>query len=288
MRSRCFLFLAGVALLVGPAAGPGRLPGQSGGGGGQGGTGQGAADLRERWNQLTGGGGVWRRADLTDPHQQFLFDLVAHRVQATNGEITRKQFLAMNQAPPPGGESPKAADQGAPTPAPAPGGQPDGGQGIDPGARADAEFRSLDRDGNGLLDYHEMDDLLRAEREKWDANRDGFIDLNEYKGHAKALAQQEHPVGQPSGAGGERAARVRVGARGGGPPKDPSGADLPKNLPPWFKQYDGDKDGQVGLYEWRAARQDVPRFLAMDANGDGFLIPDEVLWSTGGKGATKE
>jgi hypothetical protein len=52
---------------------------------------------------------------------------------------------------------------------------------------------------------------------------------------------------------------------------------LPKGLPAWFAQLDTDRDGQVGLYEWKAAGKPISAFLAMDANGDGFLTVEEVL-----------
>jgi hypothetical protein len=54
---------------------------------------------------------------------------------------------------------------------------------------------------------------------------------------------------------------------------------LPPGLPAWFREYDTDGDGQIALYEWKAAGQPVERFLAMDSDGDGFLTPDEVLWA---------
>ena len=52
---------------------------------------------------------------------------------------------------------------------------------------------------------------------------------------------------------------------------------LPKELPPWFAQMDEDKDGQVGLYEWKKAGRPVNEFLAMDLNGDGFVTVEEAL-----------
>ena len=52
---------------------------------------------------------------------------------------------------------------------------------------------------------------------------------------------------------------------------------LPKDLPEWFDKDDSDKDGQIGLYEWRAARRDMVEFTSMDLNGDGFVTADEYL-----------
>ena len=52
---------------------------------------------------------------------------------------------------------------------------------------------------------------------------------------------------------------------------------LPKELPAWFAQPDEDKDGQVGLYEWKKAGRSIPEFEAMDLNGDGFITVEEAL-----------
>jgi EF hand len=52
---------------------------------------------------------------------------------------------------------------------------------------------------------------------------------------------------------------------------------LPKELPPWFAQLDEDKDGQVGLYEWKKAGRPLNEFQAIDLNGDGFITVEEAL-----------
>ncbi|MBP3959199.1 EF-hand domain-containing protein [Gemmata sp. G18] len=52
---------------------------------------------------------------------------------------------------------------------------------------------------------------------------------------------------------------------------------LPKDLPSWFDQDDTDKDGQIGLYEWRKAGKDMKEFTEMDLNNDGFVTADEYL-----------
>ncbi len=56
---------------------------------------------------------------------------------------------------------------------------------------------------------------------------------------------------------------------------------LPKEVPSWFEELDTDKDGQVGLYEWRKAGRATADFVDMDLNGDGLLTAEE--WIRHGK-----
>jgi Ca2+-binding EF-hand superfamily protein len=52
---------------------------------------------------------------------------------------------------------------------------------------------------------------------------------------------------------------------------------LPKGLPPWFKQLDEDKDGQISLAEWLHGGRRRDEFDLYDLNEDGFITPDEVF-----------
>jgi Ca2+-binding EF-hand superfamily protein len=52
---------------------------------------------------------------------------------------------------------------------------------------------------------------------------------------------------------------------------------LPAGLPPWFKNLDQDRDGQITLSEWRAGGKQLSEFRKYDRNGDGRLTPAEVL-----------
>ena len=52
---------------------------------------------------------------------------------------------------------------------------------------------------------------------------------------------------------------------------------LPKEAPSWFTELDTDKDGQIGLYEWRKAGRPMSEFAEMDLNNDGFVTAEEWL-----------
>jgi Ca2+-binding EF-hand superfamily protein len=150
-----------------------------------------------------------------------------------------------------------------------------GDRGIgDTDSQAESFFRRYDKDNDGVLSAEEMSDSLRDEREKWDQNRDGFIDLSEYKLYFSARIQQnmqerremegERGDGRPSEDGDRKPVVFRAGK-------------LPKELPSWFVTLDTDSDTQVGLYEWRAGGRPISEFKTYDRNGDNFLTVEEVL-----------
>jgi hypothetical protein len=269
----------------GPGGGGGRW---GGGGGGRGGGGGFNQDPNQRWMQYTGGADVWRRSAITDPNMLQRFDMIAGMVGSTNGEITKEQYVGMTQRFAQGrgaGGPPGAAPTGpGQPPGPgAPGAGPGGGGNTD--AFAENAFRRLDKNGDGLLNYDEMPEELRNEKDKWDENKDGFIDLKEFKAYFQARMQQW------------QAQRGQAGANGQGDllPPAPSPIEeeeapkpiayragkLPPNLPAWFAQLDTDKDGQVGLYEWKASGRPIKEFLDMDLDNDGFLTVHEVLKALG-------
>jgi len=140
---------------------------------------------------------------------------------------------------------------------------------------AEMGFRKADLNGDGLLNYDEMDETLRAERDKYDENKDGFIDLKEYKVYIQARVQQWQAQNGNGGGGGSGSL---PGSDEEEPkPKEYRAGALPKELPAWFAQLDTDGDAQVGLYEWKVSGRSIEEFQKMDRNNDGFLTVQEVL-----------
>ncbi|MBX7104503.1 MAG: hypothetical protein K1X57_10505 [Gemmataceae bacterium] len=282
------LMLAGGSAMAQP---PGGFGGP--GGGGRGGMMMGG-NPEEMFNMLSKGKDVIRRDDV-DPMFQRMFDRFAERMNITNGQITREQFRQASE------QMQQRMREGGM------GGGPGGGGGDMQDRFVEGRFRQMDRNGDGLLSADEMSDTLKAERDKWDKNKDGFIDLNEFKEYVKERF---------GGGGGNRPADASPAAPNAPTPppaETPSGIPLPtpelppdvnrpvvyrygylpKELPSWFTEMDIDKDGQVSLSEWAKGAKNLPEFRdvaaeekfaamigkyrGMDANDDGFLTAEEYL-----------
>ncbi len=81
--------------------------------------------------------------------------------------------------------------------------------------------------------------------------------------------EQGGPPGGPPAAGQPGAKpKVRVGRVGPKPPPPPK-------LPADYIARDTNRDGQIGMYEW--SKNDLTTFARLDTNGDGFLIPAELV-----------
>ncbi len=177
---------------------------------------------------------------------------------------------------------------------------------------ADDRFLRLDRDGDGHLSFDEMPGPLRAEKDKWDRNGDGRIDLEEWRTFLEAyLAQQRQAANNPGtpppppppvqrppqfppqfprtqGPGREprdqnvtrppfiegRAGRASAQRNKG---NAPHAGKFPSNLPAWFKAYDVDGDGQIALYEWKNKKDAVSEFQKYDLNQDGLITVEELI-----------
>ncbi|HEX3147808.1 MAG TPA: LCCL domain-containing protein [Gemmataceae bacterium] len=165
-----------------------------------------------------------------------------------------------------------------------------------------------DRDGDGLLSFDEMPDSLRAERFKWDTNGDGFIDLAEWRMYMNALPAVEYRLPSPPviriqtpapefnvreltkqitatpqppspSPPSRSASRPPFNDNASRKPQASASRLYPKNIPPWFKEYDTDGDGQVGLYEWLAKKDERQEFHKYDLNGDGYITVEELIRS---------
>jgi Ca2+-binding EF-hand superfamily protein len=306
MRATLYLTLGLTALVLWSAPAPAQFPqgggGRGGGGGGRGGGFGGGGGFRfdpnQMFDRMANGKSVLVRSELTDPRSQAMFDRWAQRLGVNNGQITREQFTTMMQQRGPGGGPGNPGSPGGPGADRGPGGRGNGG-GND-GNNADrittwAEnmFRRYDANGDGLLNSDEMPEDLKSERDKWDTNKDGFIDLTEFKAYFQARVQQFQA--DRNAAGNQNWWSSVGGVPGVVPPeaapeeedKKPTvyrAGKLPKNLPPWFEQLDTDKDGQIGLYEWKSSGRPIEEFLKMDRNNDGFLTAEEVLYYQSNQG----
>jgi Ca2+-binding EF-hand superfamily protein len=182
----------------------------------------------------------------------------------TNGQLTREQFTAYMNAKMKGGMA----------------GGPGGNPSMTPeemDRQAELRFKLADRNGDGVLNEDEMSGRLKQIWQQYDKNKDGVIDLEEYKAYFRDMQaerdarqkQMEQDAGKVQNTGEEDWEKRPTVYRAG---------HLPRELPWWFAAYDTDQDGQVGLYEWRAAGQPYDRFQEMDRNGDGLLTAEEVLY----------
>ena len=146
-----------------------------------------------------------------------------------------------------------------------------------------------------------------------DTNRDGFVDMAEYRVYVASRMNGGGGMNGMNGGGmtmgGQNPQGMNGGQPGGGwsggPPGGWSGGppqsgfekgnrnnkkdddeekpvvyrfgNMPKEVPSWFEQYDTDKDGQIGLYEWRSAGKRTDEFEEYDLNSDGYITADEWL-----------
>lgn len=147
--------------------------------------------------------------------------------------------------------------------------------------QAEKLFKGLDSNGDGVLSHNEQSDLLRAERGRWDANRDGVIDQAEfwafYQGHLGDLSVRvaRGEIKLKEGLVPQFELKTTPAAEKPRPTVVRAGK-LPAGLPTWFGELDLDRDAQVGLYEWRKSGRPLAEFRAMDQNGDGFITVDEL------------
>jgi Ca2+-binding EF-hand superfamily protein len=233
-------------------------------------------DPGQMFDMMSGGKSEIVISEQTDQRRQMFLNMIAQRAGITNGKITRDQYVTamQNRQQFRGGGGGVPQQAGAPAPGAAAAGAP--GQGAaDANAMnqdAEAEFKRQDLNGDGFLNPDEMQGRLRREWQMWDTNKDGKIDLTEFKAYYASQVQRRQQ--QQFGGGGQATAVVEEEEKK--PPVYRAGK-LPQGIPAWFAQYDKDNDGQIGLYEWKSTGRPIDEFLAMDKNQDGFLTINEVM-----------
>jgi Ca2+-binding EF-hand superfamily protein len=145
-------------------------------------------------------------------------------------------------------------------------------------------FKRYDANGDGYLDEEERTktQVLRNEWQKWDANRDGLISLEEYLAFMRDLFVRQNTPRPPKAKAGPAAEPTRKVVveeeTAAAPLLYRAGAKLPPGVPSWFQELDQDGEGQVSLYRWKLSGRDLEEFVEMDRNEDGFLTVEEVLY----------
>jgi Ca2+-binding EF-hand superfamily protein len=270
---------AGVVLIL-PQLGVGQQPGggkgQFGGGKGQfGGPGGMKMDPRQLFDMIAKGNDYININELQMGRKQA--QQWAQDNGITNGQLTRDQFsqylnfaMARQQGGGPGGG----------------GGNNNGGGNVqmtpeEMDQMAITRFKRGDTSGDGVLNEDEINAMSPKFAEvwkKWDTNKDGVIDLEEYKAYFRDVMAQRLAMNNNNQSGPTSKVEIVTEEDWEKRPTVYRAGHLPKELPAWFAMYDTDQDGQVGLYEWRRAGQPFDRFQEMDRNGDGLLTAEEVLY----------
>lgn len=155
-----------------------------------------------------------------------------------------------------------------------------GGEGMAPGfpqanpeEMARERFKQFDKNADGILQPDEQPETIKGELAKFDANKNGNTEFDEYKEFFKTQVASMEAQGAFPGASGPGTIEDELDKR----PTMFRAGKLPKDLPSWFEKLDKDKDGQVGLYEWKADSRTFEDFRQLDFNGDGFITIDECL-----------
>jgi hypothetical protein len=279
MRAKHSALILTAGFLLIPTMSWSQFPGF--GGGGTPGGGRMQMDPDQIFNFVSKGQDVIR-VDELDAFSRSMFDRFASRFGLTGNEITRDQFKGamakvqemaasgqlsgMQFRMTPGGESPRGSESPG-----FPGGS--GGGFVDRDRVIEEYFKRLDVNQDGILEYGELGldrttEALQDEREKYDTNHDGGIELSEFKAFMAARSNpQDGGRGGPGAPGSKEDERKR--------PTLIRAGNLPRDFP--YAELDSDVDGQVGLYEWKSSGKRVAEFLPMDLNNDGFLTYDEYL-----------
>ena len=137
-----------------------------------------------------------------------------------------------------------------------------------------------DRNKNGRLDKSEWA-ALKDNPAASDRNKDGSLSMTELTDHLAGFGSREKDVTVRS----RKRKRLAAADNKSGKlsyrfltPQE----RLPKGLPVWFIENDGNRDGQLSLREYAGSRMTVAKvdkFAQFDLNGDGLIVAAEYLES---------
>lgn len=191
-----------------------------------------------------------------------------------SGEWTRNQFMDYYQR----NQAVMQSRQGSSS---------SGGSNEDRGMQ---RLREQDRNGDGRVSRDEADRMLQPNFDRIDADHDGYITLDEYRGYyasrdnggnsnSNNYSNSRDPRNDPGRPGDPYGGNFydKGDGRSDGreQKKEPEVAirygKLPKDAPGYFTEYDLNKDGQLELSEWRLSSGDIRDFIKYDMDGDGIL-----------------
>lgn len=136
-------------------------------------------------------------------------------------------------------------------------------------------FAEFDKNRNGTIEIEEYEVYMK---ERMNAPRDD-------RGPPKTDTSSQPPAPPVSGGSTDDRSGYRTISVTKVPEPNSDGRPtvfrygrLPtRELPTWFTDLDKDRDGQVGLYEWRSAGKSTADFKRMDLNSDGFITAEELI-----------
>ena len=128
-----------------------------------------------------------------------------------------------------------------------------------------------DKNKDGKISSDEASSRMKPDFAKYDKNRDGFIDKDELRVYVEQFTSGGSSSSSSSSSDKKKDDKTKEIVR----PTVIRYGKLPKGVPDYFVDLDKDKDGQIGLYEWRRGNKETSEFIQMDLNKDAYLTAEE-------------